>query len=427
MKLYAGHYNDKEKNKLSASGGAATVFSELIISKGGIVYGAMYAEDCYSARYGYAENVADLDCFRGSKYSYVNKIVIREGRKVGLYEDIVQQLMLGRTVLLIGLGCDIGNMYSFLKKRHIDDKNLYTVELLCHGTTHPKVHKDYVEWIEKECNSKVVGFNLRHKEENLEPVYIHITLANNKVINKRYDYSEYAYAFYRYKMKFCYACKYKGIGNHKANIAIGDYWGCIEGMEGYDPSGVSLIIVQDDNGIELMNMVDSNCYNLTKIHDSSYAFKNNMSYLDVPSLDTELSWIEIDNDISKNGLLAYVHKEWERKMPSRLFGKTFDRIVIWGAGEMLKQCIDEINSLYNVSFICDNNSNKWEKEIKNIKIVSPRKLLDEKKVFVIIVANNPQIKVNIINELLDMGISDFDIFENWILYAKAGVFNRGKG
>ncbi len=418
MKIYAGFYKDFKKNRLSASGGAATALSEAVIKRGGIVYGAVYEGDYYSARYDYADNLNDLDKFKGSKYAFVNKIVVRNGIKMGLYQDVAKMLESGTMVLLIGLGCDIGNMYHFLEAHNMDSRNLFTVELLCHGCTYPEVHRDYILAMEAEYKSKIIGFNLRYKDENWEPTYVYMKFENGTEVKRRFDYSEYAYAFYNYKMKSCYECPYKGIGNHKAHLAIGDYWGCCEGMEAYNPTGVSLIVIQDEGGYELIDKIDRNEYRLVDIADKSFPFENNRSYL-ITNKRRE-DWNFFDQGIREEGLMLFVHGIWKKNMPKRFINKKFKKIVVWGAGQAFLQNYEEIESVCDIAYVCDTNGAKYGGKLKGKEVKAPYCLPKEENIFVVIAVNSVNAKFSIVNELLDMGITDFDFFENWITYSKAG-------
>lgn len=418
MKVYAGYYKDLKKNRLSASGGAATALSEAIIRMGGIIYGAVYEDDYYSARYDYADSLDDLDKFKGSKYAFVNKTVIRNGRGVGLYQDVARMLEDGIMVLLIGLGCDIGNMYQFLEARNMDSRNLFTVELLCHGCTYSEVHRDYILAMEEEYKSKIIGFNLRYKDENWEPTYIYIKFENGMEIKRRFDYSEYAYAFYNYKVKACYECPYKGVGNHRAHLAIGDYWGCCEGMESYNPTGVSLILVQNERGYELIEKIDREEYRLINIEDKSFPLNNQPSYFKAHNRSED--WEFFDKGIRKEGLMSFVHGIWRKHIPERFINREFNKTAVWGAGQAFLQSFEEIESVCDIAYVCDSNETMWGKRVRDKEVKAPYCLSKENNIFVLITANNINVKFSIVNALLDMGIVDFDFFENWITYAKAG-------
>lgn len=423
MEMYAGHYINEDKNRISASGGAATVLAETVIRMGGMVYGVVYESDFCSARFDFADNIEDLEKFKGSKYFAVSRIVLRNGEKVGLFKDVADMLRAGKIVLLIGLGCDIGNMYQYISKYNIDDEKLYTVELICDGVTPGIVQREYITAMEKTYGSKVIQFNLRHKCDNWIPSYIYIKFENGIEVKKRFDLSEYSYAFYNYKAKTCFECIYKGIGNHVANIAIGDFWGCVDGMEVYDSTGVSLIIVQNEKGQDIINEIDKKEFYLNTI-DMAYALHNQPSYLKAHTLNEE--WKILDRNISQIGLMETVHNVWKKTMPVRLKNKIYNKLVVWGAGGMFRTNFNEIESINRIDYVCDGDSSRWGEFINGKEIVSPQRLTEEKEVFVLIVIENPSARVAVVNTLLDMKIDDFDFFENWLKYAKKMLYGSNQ-
>ena len=416
MKAYSGRYYEKSKNLESSSGGAATALAEEIIDRGGIVYGAIYDENYYAARFDYAEKKNELFKFKGSKYSYVNKVVIRKGEKISLYEDVADMLMAGRVVLLIGLGCDIGVMHKYLLNKKISRTNLYTVELICDGVTSQQVLKEYIMAMEEKYNSKVTKFNLRYKENKWNPTYIYLQFKNGMEVKNRFDYSEYAYAFYHYKVKMCYGCLYKGIDKHVADLAIGDFWGCREGMDAYDETGVSLLISQTAKGDNLVENIDKKRFCIKQIEDISYVLYNQPSYLYKHEMNKD--WEEFDSYFKKIGLMQTMQLFFEKDIPARIQGKSFSKLIVWGAGKCLKENYSELERICKIDYICDNDINKRNERIFDKKIISPEKLRQEADAFVVITVDNSEIRGKIVNQLLDMNFLNFDFYDNWIKYAK---------
>ena len=85
---YAGYYRDEIALKASSSGGVVSAISEIILRKGGIVYGATYSEDFYSAHYLRVEECSALTKLKGSKYVYVKKQVYLDGEWKSVYEAV---------------------------------------------------------------------------------------------------------------------------------------------------------------------------------------------------------------------------------------------------------------------------------------------------------------------------------------------------
>ncbi len=237
---YGGYLDDDEKLLQSASGGIATALSEYMLQQGGYVVGVAYSEDFYSAEYIIVDNPSDLHKLKGSKYIECNK--------KNVYSDVKKLLDAGEKVLFFGLPCIVGALYSYLKSR---PNNLLTCELICHGPTFPKVHSDYVAYLERKYKSKVVDFSVRHKVGAWKPLYTPPTLRakfeNGKVFQKPFPETEYAIAFTLLSKEACYQCKFKG-NNRQADIMLGDFWGATKTDAFWNEHGISAILAETEKG-----------------------------------------------------------------------------------------------------------------------------------------------------------------------------------
>lgn len=413
MKAYAGYFYDNEKVKQSSSGGAATAVSEAVIRSGGIVYGAMYAADCYSAEYGRAETVDELCKFKGSKYVAVNKYISENGQNVPVYQDAVEKLEQGRLVLFIGLGCDIAALKTLTENRKTDTEHLYTVELLCDGVTNANVHEDYVKGIEKKYNSKVVDFSVRHKKDGWIPLYIRAEFEDGQEHIRPFYASEYGFAFLNYKRKSCYECPFKG-DKHPADLMVADYWGCKPGMKEYRKDGVSLIFTQTQKGKKLLDMADDASFYFCEV-DAEYALYYSPRYHD--SHPKNPKWDEFDQWMKEKGLHETVKKCSGVYKPERFAKKEIKEVVVWGTGDCFRQCISAVTDICPVTMAVDRNREKWGKEVApGITCISPKELQGKKDVLVLIMIDNATAVMSVANELLDMGVELFDHVRNWVLY-----------
>ena len=153
IEAYSGFYKDDAVLKNVASGGAASILGETIISRGGVVYGVGYTDGFKQVCFYRATTFEDLAPLKGSKYVYAKRKVAGDQRT--LYEVVANDLCEGKTVLLTGLGCDIGAMLSYCESHNINMENLYTVDLICQGPTFPEAQSSYIEMLEKKFKSKV--------------------------------------------------------------------------------------------------------------------------------------------------------------------------------------------------------------------------------------------------------------------------------
>lgn len=289
---YSGYTQIPSELKTCASGGIATVISKEVIKNGMLVFGCRYSDDFSYAYYDYAVDEDDLQLFKSSKYI--------QARKGNSFEQIKNFLNQDKSVLFIGLPCDVAGLLAFLGKKH---KNLYTIDLICHGATSEKVNDEYVRIKEKEYGSKVVYMNLREKIAGWVPPYLCMRFQNGKVFSEPFHNTEYGVAFAEFSRNYCYNCEFKG-DNRPSDITIGDYWGLKEHEEGWNSDGVSILFVHSEKGKKIVENLNDV---FIMAQDKEKAEKHNPCY-NAPRKDTGRRKRYAKN-FTKNGLLyACQHK-----------------------------------------------------------------------------------------------------------------------
>lgn len=253
---YAGHYVDNKDLLKCASGGAASAIAEGFIKNGGVVISAGYSKDYKSALFYMIDDVNDINIIRDSKYFVTEKKVVVNENILSIYEFIAKLLVNKKSVLAIGLGCDIAAIYTYCKNHEIDTNQLYTIDLICHGPTFKEVHIGYIELLEKKYNSKIVNFSVKYKKKGWYPSYIYAQFENGKCFNEIWTDSIYKYAFDEFAREPCVDCKFKN-ENHRADLTVGDYWGIDKNKKVYNSAGVSAIIKNSEKGKELLENVDA--------------------------------------------------------------------------------------------------------------------------------------------------------------------------
>ncbi|MBQ7560232.1 MAG: Coenzyme F420 hydrogenase/dehydrogenase, beta subunit C-terminal domain [Synergistaceae bacterium] len=273
MCAYSGYFREREKLLESSSGGAAIVLSEIIIKQGGVVIGACYSSDFRSAEFACIDRVENLSRLKGSKYVETNKIIAPDKK---LWPFIAEKLKTGQKVLFIGLGCDAAALKSFIRANNINDSNLYTIDLICYGPTLKEVHSQYIDSLTKKFNSRIKNFTVRYKKLGWTPMYIKADFEDGRTFCAEFYKSDYGRAFGTFSREVCYSCKFRGV-NHRSDITIGDYWGLTPEMDGYNPDGVSIFIVNSERGQDLINMIDTNNFALMPA-DLDFIIEHNRMY-----------------------------------------------------------------------------------------------------------------------------------------------------
>lgn len=115
-----------------ASGGVASAIAAAFIQTGGVICSCRFQSG--ECTFAFAETTEELTAFAGSKYV--------KSRAADLYHPLRQRLADGRSVLLIALPCQVAAAKNFIGPAL--GKQLYTVDLICHGTPMPAVLAQYL-------------------------------------------------------------------------------------------------------------------------------------------------------------------------------------------------------------------------------------------------------------------------------------------
>lgn len=251
LESYGGFCKDVDEIKNSSSGGFATSLGREFIRRGGVVYGVRYSSDFAEVVYDRADNETALESFRTSKYV--------QSRKRDIYGRVLNDLKNGNRVLFTGLPCEISALYHYVGPF---DKNLYTVSLICHGPTSPKVHQSFCENLKATYNSEISSFSVRHKLLGWKPYYISANFASGECHQELYSKSDYGIAFLYMKRPSCSVCRYKW-GNKEfglvADMTLGDFHAVKKEMPHYNSWGSSQACIQSDKGYELLKLIQKSC------------------------------------------------------------------------------------------------------------------------------------------------------------------------
>ena len=248
-KAYAAFCLDKNIRNKSSSGGIFYPLAKGIIKNNGVVFGAMFGKD-WKIVHGYAETLKDIEAFLGSKYVQSN---------IGnMFIKAKEFLESGRTVLFSGTPCQIYGLKSYLRKEY---RNLYTIDLICHGVSSPKIWSDYLKEQSKE---KVISkINFRDKTTGWRNFSVNINFSDDSVYRKSHLEETYFKGFMEdiYLRPSCYECKFKGI-DRISDITLSDFWG-VEKVKLPDffvreaEKGISAVIIHSESGKTMWEMISS--------------------------------------------------------------------------------------------------------------------------------------------------------------------------
>lgn len=230
---------DEEVLKSSQSGGVFSILSDLMLSGGGVVYGAVMDDD-YSVCHIRATDSEDRDRMRGSKYV--------QSRLDGIFRDIKKDLESGLKVLFSGTPCQCAGLDSFLPEKLRE--NLLIVDFICHGVPSPAVWKDYVGYMGRK--GRIVRASFRDKEAGGWKKHVESFLYEDgrKICAETFRVLFYKNIMLRHS---CSSCPYH-IQNRHSDITIGDFWGIGEfASDMDDEKGTSMLICHTDRGRDLVS------------------------------------------------------------------------------------------------------------------------------------------------------------------------------
>lgn len=128
--------SDKDKIKLSSSGGVFAAIAEHLISKGWMVAGCIIDADL-NPRHILTDDVKELCRMYGSKYV--------QSDTNGIYKSVKDAIRSGRKVLFSGTPCQVAAVKRYTKSK----ENLLTIEVICHGVPNVKMFHSSLEQYKK--------------------------------------------------------------------------------------------------------------------------------------------------------------------------------------------------------------------------------------------------------------------------------------
>ena len=310
IKVFAAQSKDDQLRLNSSSGGIFSLLAECVLAEGGVVFGVRF-DDNWQPVFDYAENIAKLDAFRGSKY--LQAIV------GNAYIDAKAFLKQGRKVMFSGTSCQIAGLKKFLKTEY---DNLLTIDVVCHGVPSPLVWRHYLQEIKMSDRREDLGKNTVLLSTKDIPVITGISFRDKKLGWTKFSFvvrgksaeggqnsvllsdihrkNRFMQAFLSNMIlrHSCYECKVKS-GRSNSDITIADFWGVSKfHHEMDDDKGTSLVLAYTEKGLNTFNTILQRAYSV----ESEY----------------------------KNGLYANPCIERSVKIPKyrELFWKEFSRIGI---------------------------------------------------------------------------------------------------
>lgn len=265
-KVYCAVHKEDDIRKQSSSGGIFPALVRYAIEdRKGVVVGVRYDNEMRVVSE-IADTVEGCKAFSGSKYVKSN---FNDN-----FPKIKKLLKNDRFVLYTGLPCEAAGLRAYLRK---DYDNLLICELLCHAAPSPKVFGKYIEYLNKEYQSKVIDLVFRSKEKGWKhgDRNVMIKLDNGKKVFEKTAENQYYRAFIGdfISRPSCNNCKYT-YDYRVGDITIGDCWGIKKAApELSDNKGNSLVLINNQKGDQIWNILGEH-FNFAKSDLKTAFYKN---------------------------------------------------------------------------------------------------------------------------------------------------------
>lgn len=245
LACYASWSIDELDHFESASGGLATTLGKKFIQDGGFVAGCAWNKN-FRATTIVTNDLTQLERFRKSKYvhNYFPK---------SSYQKILELLKNEEKVLFVGVPCQCEALKRYVGVER--SKNLYLVDILCHGAASPKLFDDYIASIKKQ--NKIYDITFRGGKYDCK---LCIWKSDEDLLYMGEQFEDpYFWSFMRrttYR-KSCLCCSFateKRVGD----LTLADFWGLNKEIVDANDllrRGVSLVLEHTEKGKNLLSLI----------------------------------------------------------------------------------------------------------------------------------------------------------------------------
>ena len=307
--------NNEELINQSTSGGIFGELARYILNQNGVVYGASYSKDFHEVNHIRIDNIVNLGKILKTKY-------IKSNTKES-YKKVLNDLENKKIVLYSGTPCQIAGLKNFLGKEY---DNLFTVDLICHGTPSQKVWEKYAGFLERKEKSKIRNVDFRYNNLKEPQKNFLIEFENGKVINEALYENVYGKAFLLGLLNndCCSSCNFNDFRNY-SDLTIGDAWGYNNVQY---PNKNSLIFLNNNKGSKLYNsikdqIIEFNDFNKWDLIQNNYPiilstpkhYNSNKINIESKDIEKELRyWLDTKNGLKKDpkgvGILNFHYENY---------------------------------------------------------------------------------------------------------------------
>lgn len=234
--------------------------SRTIIEKGGYVVGAACVDQ--KTQHIMIESTNDISLLRGSKYERSDVSFI--------FREIKEKLKDNKEVLFTGTPCQVAGLKLYLQSAY---ENLYTMDLICHGTA---PHDYVLDHIRYKTAKSWSHYTFRGKDDFWFCIY-----SGKAIMYRRQSISDEYFVAYLNGLIFChncYNCPYAK-KERVADITVGDFWGLDrDSLEKSYDGKISVVLVNTSQGERLWSFFkDKIIFEERTMEEAANEFQTNLN------------------------------------------------------------------------------------------------------------------------------------------------------
>lgn len=259
MRVFAVKHKSPAARRSSQSGGLFSAAAEVILARGGVVYGCFgrIEDGRAAASHIRVDSLQELDKIKGSKYVQSCAYLC--------YGDLIKDLKEGRQVLFGGTSCQVDGLLRAVHSRGVSDERLYTCDIICHGVPSLLSLEKYIRWVEEKNKVEIAQFNTRDKAFGWEHVTTTTTTDGKHLSDDIYPELFYSNVALR---PSCGECRYTTY-EKPADITMGDLVGiqsiCPEFVDDIN-LGFSVAFVRSEKGLALFEETNTERLEIEKYY-----------------------------------------------------------------------------------------------------------------------------------------------------------------
>ena len=244
---YAAWSFDDTIRTNSASGGIATELYRFFSDKGYKLAGVSMTP-MHTAEFSLSDSFESMPAYRNSKYVYSDA--------GNIYYEVGKNLVNQRGVLFIGLPCQVAALKKYLFVKKISLELLFTVDIVCHGTTPEQFLGEHIEHIEKKKKKKAIHVEFRDPEEKTSSFTCSLKDAEHTFYKRRVKANDVYQIGYHAGITYrdnCYSCQF-ATRKRQGDITLADfsYVGSYEFCS-YSNENVSCVLINSKKGESLFS------------------------------------------------------------------------------------------------------------------------------------------------------------------------------